>query len=101
MVYVKMEWLKHLAIKKDGERILVNGWKQGTQYYKYLDGQLECECNYNCDQRHGIQRVWYENSQLWCEYNYFNDKRHGIQRGWSISGSLWFENNYINGIKQN
>ena len=120
-----MEWLKHLAIKYDGEGVLVNNWKQGKRYAKYPNGLLEYEWNYEHGQRHGIQRSWYDNGRSWYEWNYEHEQPHGIQRGWYKSGKLsyeencdrgqrhgiqldWFENskflfkqNYINGVLQN
>ena len=50
-----MEWLKHLAIRKNGEGILANGWRVGARYCKYPNGQLEYEYNYDHGQKHGIQ----------------------------------------------
>ena len=92
-----MEWLKHLVVKRDGECILVNGWKVGTRYGKYSNGQLRYARSYDHDQQHGIQRRWCENGQLWYEHNYDHDQQHGIQRRWYENGQLKYKLSYDHG----
>jgi antitoxin component YwqK of YwqJK toxin-antitoxin module len=52
-----MEWLKYLAIQKDENGILINGYKQGAHYVKYPNGQLKYERSYDHEQLHGIQKM--------------------------------------------
>jgi antitoxin component YwqK of YwqJK toxin-antitoxin module len=95
---VFMEWLKHFVIQKNENGILVNDWKQGYHYEKYRDGQLKTECNYDRNQRHGIQRCWYWNESLQYEHGYKHGQRHGIHQWWYENGPFMGSENYADGV---
>jgi antitoxin component YwqK of YwqJK toxin-antitoxin module len=96
-----MEWFKHFVIRRDGDGIRVNGWKQGTSYLKRIDGQLWHEGNYDLDKDHGVQRGWYDNSRLRYEINYKHGQLHGVYCTWLKNGQMEYKANYVNGDKQN
>jgi antitoxin component YwqK of YwqJK toxin-antitoxin module len=94
-----MEWLKYLAVEKDGDCIIVNGDKEGARYIKRSKNRLSSIENYINDERHGIQLFWSYFGRLTDKLNYINGKKHGIQLSWYRNGQLKHEENYTNGKK--
>ena len=93
-----MEWLKHLAIRKE-DGILVNNWYQGKVYCKASPIHLLDENNYFDNKLHGIQYSWYFNGTLRYKDNYAHGEKHGIQLNYNAQGVIVHKEDYNHGLK--
>jgi antitoxin component YwqK of YwqJK toxin-antitoxin module len=91
-----MEWLKHFTICRLDGCVLVNDWKQGTEYVGcYEDKILYHEWKYINNKLNGSRYSWYSNGILLYKDTYVNNSPRGIQYLYDRFGNLISEYHYI------
>jgi hypothetical protein len=114
-----MEWLKHLAVEKCSQGILVNnqceeifiiklfsqiiiqeyknGMDHGNYYHWNSDGYLIRHSEYINDKLHGMDKIYRHDGKLHREVSYSNGIRDGVTITYDEDGNVESEDFYING----
>jgi antitoxin component YwqK of YwqJK toxin-antitoxin module len=92
-----MEWLKHLAIHKHKDGVIVNAIYQGVHVSRDIPGNITAIYNFANGKRNGFQYLFYQHDVLKAKRHYINDKQHSIQLEYNTDGQLQRRENFLYG----